>query len=278
MTLRGMNRCWILPVLFLLCLSMGCSTEQGSKETSERKSPPRLIAHRGASTIAPENTLPALQKAWEKGADGVEMDVRLSSDERIVAVHDRTTGRTGDRNVRVPKTPYDSLRKVDAGSWFDPAFEGVRIPLLDTLFDHVPFHKELVIEVKSGKKTIDRLERLLGGRESIPRFSLISFDRRVLAKAKELFPKIPTYWVLKRIAPLQKTIRKARKTGVNGLNVHHGSIDGPEKVEKLHDAGFYVLCWTVNDPAKAQRLLEWGVDGIVTDEVEKMRGVLDKED
>jgi glycerophosphoryl diester phosphodiesterase len=251
---------------------MGCRTEAGQE--SERRAPPRLIAHRGASAIAPENTLPALQKAWEKGADAVEMDVRLSSDDRIVAIHDRTTGRTCDRDLRVPKTSYDSLRELDAGSWFDPAYEGTRIPLLDSLLDRVPFHKELVIEVKSGRKTIDRLERLLADRESIPRFSLISFDRRVLAKGKELFPKIPAYWVLRRITPLERTIRKGKETGVDGLNIHHGSIKGPEKVERLHEAGFFVLCWTVNDSAKARRLLEWGVDGIVTDEVEKLRGVL----
>lgn len=269
-------RLFLALLLSLTFLSHSCM-ENASDRSKEDRKPPRLIAHRGASKAAPENTLPALDSAWKKGADAVEVDVRLTSDGHIVAIHDRTTTRTSDRKDTVSKTPYDSLARADAGTWFDPEFEGTRIPLLDTVFDHVPFHKELLVEIKSGPETIDQLRKLLSERTSIPAFSLISFDRKVVERAKERFPEIPVYWVVRGGGSWKKLIRKAQALELDGINAHHRSIDERQRVERVHDAGLHLLCWTVNDTVRAKDLQEMGIDGIVTDEVAKMRSVL-KED
>ena len=231
--------------------------------------PPLLVAHRGASEAAPENTIPAVEKAWELGADAVELDVRVTKDDRMVVIHDRSTERTTGRKLMVENVPYDSIAELDAGSWFDARFEGTRIPLLKEVMDHVPADRELLIEIKSGPHAVGLFEELLEEREAIPAFSIISFDRKVVKKAKERFPKIPAYWVLGKAGKLERTIRKAKQVGVNGLDLHHLNY-GPKSTERIRKAGLHALAWTVNDTSRAKELLGMKVGSLTSDRVGKL--------
>ncbi len=265
-----------LGFFFFYLLAMGAFSCSGTGSSRTPSMDTRIIAHRGASAKAPENTLPAVEKAWELGADAVEVDVRVTKDERIVAIHDRSTERTTGRKFMVRKTSYDSLSELDAGSWFDPSFDGTRIPLLDSILDRVPADKELVIEIKSGVKTVGMIEDLLSKREMIPKFSIISFNYEVVARAEKIFPKIPSYWVLRRIGNLDKRLQRAKKAELDGLNFHHRNLsDGSkDRVGSIHEAGLEALCWTVYDSDRAKALRSMDVDGIITDHPSRIRKVL----
>lgn len=264
---------WRVAILFFSLLLMKCNpfdpdAQEGSPPASN------LIAHRGAAEDAPENTLPAIDTAWKYGADAVEIDVRMSKDGRVVVIHDSSTARTTGRKLKVAQVPYDSLAELDAGRWFAEDFKGTRIPLLDEILDRTPPDKELLIEVKSGPRTIDAIEKVLSDREAIPAFSIISFQRKVLLRSKELFPRIPAYWNLARVGRLERCIRKAKEGGINGLNLYHQVVRDASTVKRIKGADLQLLCWTINDTERARSLLEMGVDGIVTDRVGAMKEVL----
>src|SRR3954471_8107407 len=117
-----------------------------------------IVAHRGASFDAPENTLAAYRLAWEQGADGAEGDYYLTTDQRIVCIHDPTTRRTGDRDLDVAKSTFDELRKVDVGSWKNAKYKGEQIPTIDEVLAIVPPGKLYFIEVKCGPEILPGIE------------------------------------------------------------------------------------------------------------------------
>lgn len=262
-------------LLFFASTIFACSS---SYEPMGHHPPPTLIAHRGASTVAPENTIPAVEAAWDLGADAVEVDVRISGDDRLVVIHDRNTARTTGAHLKVAKSSYEKLKTLDAGSWFDPSFSSARIPLLDEVLDHVPPDKQLLIEFKSGRGSISLLKEVLKQREVIPPFAIISFDRQVVAEAKKELPEIPSYWILSNASPIAPNIRKAKEVELNGLNVKHGNFSSGKRVDKVREEGLHLLSWTVNDPERARELKEMGVQGIITDEVKAVKVALEKEE
>src|SRR6476646_6938394 len=115
---------------------------------------PLIIAHRGASIDAPENTLAAFKSAWPQGADGIETDIRLTADGRVVCIHDEDTRRvTGGQQVLViANTRYADLKPIDIGGWKGPKWRGEAIPTLDDALDAVPAGKYAFIELKSGSE------------------------------------------------------------------------------------------------------------------------------
>ena len=111
-------------------------------------SPPLIIAHRGDVSAAPENTIPAFESALEAGADGIELDVRLTRDNRLVAIHDRTLDRTTSGRGMVDHQDLDVLQRLDAGSWFGPAFSGEPPPSLEQIFQALPRDFLINVEMK----------------------------------------------------------------------------------------------------------------------------------
>ena len=120
-----------------------------------------IIAHRGASHSAPENTVAAVELAWQRGADAVEFDVWLTADGRIVGLHDETTERTTGKNWTVGKKTFDELRSLDAGSWKGPAWAGEKIPSLAELLATIPEGKRVFIEIKDDVRLVPELLRVL---------------------------------------------------------------------------------------------------------------------
>src|SRR5690554_6490425 len=122
---------------------------------------PIIVAHRGASWDAPENTVASALLAWELGADAVEVDVYMAKDNRIMVIHDKDTKRTaaGKKNMVVKSTPSLVLRDLDVGSWKDDSFKGEKIPFLDEIIQTVPENKLLIIEIKDDRSIIPHLKR-----------------------------------------------------------------------------------------------------------------------
>ena len=246
-----------------------------------------FVAHRGASHDAPENTLAAFRLAWEQGADAIEGDFRLSADGHIVCIHDETTGRTGDRDINVARSSFESLRKVEVGAWKGAEWKGERIPELDEVLDLVPDGKRLFLEVKCGVEIVEKLVPELKARKSYAKkIVIICFEEAVIAAVREKLPECKAMWLC---AYKEKGVRKADKTiqwtpghesvlatlkkcRASGLD-SQANLDvlTPGFVKKLRKRNLEFHAWTINDLATARRLKDLGVDSLTTDRPEWLR-------
>jgi len=225
-----------------------------------------FIAHRGASYLAPENTVASANLAWELGADAVEVDVYLSLDNRVMVIHDKDTKRTsaGKKNMVVKDSPSLVLRDLDVGSWKDPRFKGEKIPFISEIIATVPAGKNLVIEIKSGSEIIPHLKREIEKSGKLDQIVFISFGWETILDSKKEFPKNKCYWLSSSKQGLKTKIDEAAKAGLEGINLNYNIID-QEVMQMAADRNLEVLVWTVNDPVVAKRMTELGVKGITTD-------------
>ena len=155
-----------------------------------------IIAHRGASRSAPENTLPAFRLAWRQGADAAELDVRLSRDGRIVVMHDATAHRAGGLDRKVCSLTLAELRALDFGRWKGAKWAGTRIPTLDEVVRTVPAGKRLLIEIKCGAEIIPELRKVLDeSGNALAEFILQSFSLPTMEVVKRKFPDVEAGWL-----------------------------------------------------------------------------------
>lgn len=233
----------------------------------------KIIAHRGASSLAPENTLASARLAWEQGADAVEVDVRLTRDGRIVAIHDPTTGRTADTDLEVAATDSLDLRRLDVGSLKHPQFAGERIPFLEEILETVPPGRQLFVEVKCGPEIFPLLNETIARSDKRAQVVLIGFDLATMKAAKEVMPDVPVHWLCdkKLWRPSRFVLAvTARAHGLDGLNVHWSGVTW-RFAKVARRAGLKLFAWTVDDPADAARLRAIGVDGITTNCPDRLR-------
>lgn len=232
--------------------------------------PVEIIAHRGASYLAPENTMTSVMLGWEKGAD-VEVDVYLSKDNRIVVIHDASTKRTAGIDLKVSETASDELRKLDVGRFKADEFAGERIPFLADIIKTIPAKRKLYVEIKCGKEILPFLRHLIIESGKISRIVIIGFDLETVTMSKELID-VPTYWLKgtakdketgERIPHDAKLVQTVEDRGLDGLDVHYAGVTG-EFVRAAKAAGQKLYVWTVDDPEEAIRLVKLGVDGITT--------------
>ena len=244
-----------------------------------------IVAHRGASYDAPENTLPAIQLGFEQGADAVEIDIYLTRDGRIVALHDATTKRTAGVNRPVAEQTLAELKKLDAGRWKGERWAGVEIPTLEEALAAVPPGKRLVIEIKAGAEILPELERVVEASGKGEQTAVIGFSYPVIRAAQKRLPDIPMYWLygfsagerlLNGRPSHEDLIRKAEEAGLAGLDVNYRGDFDREFVQKLERSGLKLWVYTVNDPAEAKRLAEMGVDAITTDRPALLRQHLEQ--
>jgi glycerophosphoryl diester phosphodiesterase len=234
-----------------------------------------IIAHRGASWDAPENTVAALKLAWEQGADAVEFDVFLTKDGHIVAMHDRDTERTAGVKLLVADSTLDELRKLDVGKWKDPKYAGEKIPTLAEMLATVPAGKQAFVEVKCGPEIVPELDRVLRESKLKPEQTpVISFNADVIAAVKKARPDLPAYWIVglrenkKTKAPpptAEQLIAKAKEIRADGLDLQAAPVLDKAYADKVKAAGLRLYVWTVNDADEARRMVEIGAEGITTD-------------
>ncbi|MBN1845365.1 MAG: glycerophosphodiester phosphodiesterase [Sedimentisphaerales bacterium] len=231
-----------------------------------------IIAHRGASYLAPENTRASTLLAWKLNADAVEVDVYLSKDNRIVVIHDRTTKRTAGVDVNVAQATAEELRQLDVGSFKSKKYAGEKIPFLEEIIATIPPKKKLYVEVKCGPEIVPLLKQVIEQSGKKKQIVIISFNLDVVAQAKKVMPNIPAYWLLGTQKDKQteallphdpQWLQTASQRGIEGLDVHYAGVT-PDfmKAVKEHKQELYV--WTVDDPKEAKRLIALGVKGITT--------------
>ena len=238
-----------------------------------------IIAHRGASLEAPENTLAAFKLAWEQGADAVELDVQATKDGRLVVLHDDDTRRTTGVRGMVNQQTLAAVHQFDAGQWKHARWKGERIPLLSEVLAIVPAEKRVFMEIKSGAQVLSELESVL---EACPlgpqQMVLMGFDFDLMCKVREQFGECETGWVIERPwkAPrLPRIIERAAEAGFRSL---HFSGEWPldqAMMDELHGAGFLITTWTVDDPRRAVQLAAAGIDGIITNDPFHIRKALE---
>ncbi|MBS0205045.1 MAG: glycerophosphodiester phosphodiesterase [Planctomycetes bacterium] len=245
-----------------------------------------IIGHRGASYDAPENTLESFQLGWQQHADAVELDIMISSDGRIVVIHDKDTKRLAGVDRLVADQSFEELRKLDVGRWKDPRWEGTRIPRFKDVLASIPAGKRLFIEIKCGSEVLPELKRELAeAKRPAAQTALIGFSARTMADAKRAFPDLEVYWIVdikpnpktgKKSPSVEELIQGAKETGVDGLDLSaHETIDRPYAT-KIREAGLKLAVWTVNDPKLARQMIAAGVQGITTDRPGWMREQLKK--
>ncbi|MBA3315417.1 MAG: glycerophosphodiester phosphodiesterase [Planctomycetota bacterium] len=234
-----------------------------------------IIAHRGASYDAPENTLSSVKLAWEQNTDSVEIDVYLSKDGRIVLFHDKETDRIGGRKKKIIDQTYEELQQLDVGAWKDLKYAGEKMPTLEEILPTIPDGKRLYVEIKHDASILRELKKSFAkaGVDG-EKITIIAFDCDVIVGTKKLMPSIPAYWLssIKQDKqtgewgpPREELIAKAKAAGVEGLDLQAQPVIDADYVKAVKDAGLEFYVWTVNDPAEAKRLVEAGVDGITTD-------------
>ena len=229
-----------------------------------------IIAHRGESYDAPENTLASINLAWERDADAVEIDVQLTKDEKIVLIHDRTTLRTSGRYKRIASNNYDELLKIDVGKFKGAKWKNEKIPLLDEVIDTVPGNKILFVEIKSDERILKPLQNLIDQKGITPaQIKFIGFNIITMKILKETFPEIGVYWIVegknyKSKDNLKETIRKCKSAKLDGLDVQAKKYLNNNVIQFIKNSGLRIYTWTVDDPVRAKQLHFDGIDGITT--------------
>lgn len=239
---------------------------------------PDIIAHRGASHDAPENTVAAIKLAWEQQADGSELDIYLSQDGEVVVMHDANTKRTaGGVSKVIAESTAAELRTLDVGTWKGAAFAGERIPILSEMLATVPRGKYVFVEVKCGPEIVPALLRTLVASGLKPtQTPIICFNAKVIAAVKKARPDLPAYWLVsldKKDAKKQplppptaaELIAQAKAIHADGLDLSASPALDADYAKAIQAAGLRLYVWTVNDPAVAKRMAALGVDGITTD-------------
>lgn len=242
-----------------------------------------IIAHRGFSAKAPENTLAAFSLAWESKADGCELDLHLTVDQKIVVLHDSTTQRTSGISHAVAETDAATLTAIDVGSWKNPRWEGEKIPTLDQALATLPAGEQrFFLEIKCGPEVVPHLvETLKPLKARADQLVIISFNRSACAAAKKALPWLKVYQLASyrkrgsdQTADLATVIANAQADQLDGLNLGRDWPWTPAMVSTIRQAQLGVYVWTVNDPQEAKRLAALGVDGITTDDPVAIRKAL----
>lgn len=232
----------------------------------------RHIAHRGAGKLAPENTLAAFRHGASFGYRMFEFDVKLSADGKPVLMHDATLDRTTSGSGRVDALTLGELAALDAGSWHSPAYAGEPVPTLAAVARYTQANGCFVnIEIKPVPGNEYRtgaavaLDALALWQDAAVPPLLSSFSEVALEAARLAAPGLPRALLLDRLPA--DWLDRLRRLDCVALDANHRELDA-NVIGQAHAAGFKVLCYTVNESARADDLLGWGLDGLITDAVD----------
>lgn len=232
----------------------------------------RVIAHRGGGALAPENTLAALRKAKKLGFGGVEFDVMLAADGIPILMHDETLERTTSGSGAIAETAYRDMQELDAGSWFSREHAGEPLPSFERagrlclelgLWANVEIKPVTGFETETGTAAALLARALWRGAPLQPLLS--SFQPLALTAAREAAPELPRGALTKRIPPRWQ--QRLQTLGCVSLHCDYRLLLEQE-ARAVRDAGYWLMCYTVNDPAIARVLFDWGVDAVVTDRLD----------
>ncbi len=235
-----------------------------------------ITAHRGSAGYAPENTLAAIRKGLASGADRIEVDIHQSKDGQLFIMHDVSVDRTTNGHGLLKNYTSDSLKKLDAGSWFSPEYKGEPVPTLEEAFKLINGKAVFVVELKHGSDMYPGIEEkvidLIRKYNAYSWVIIHSFDDKVLQRFHQLDHRIELHklFVFKtNLFPLIYDLKVhfgslKKYNNVKEISVYYKFVNKP-LINAAHRMGFKINAWTVNDPDIARRLIYMGVDGIITD-------------
>ena len=275
---RGQKK--LLNYLFILFLYLTFIPNAFSK--------PLIIAHRGASGEAPENTMVAFKLAWELGADGIEGDFHLTRDGHIVAIHDKDTNKVtkGKNKLLVKKTSLKELQGLDVGSWKNETYSKARIPTLEDVIDSLPEGKKFFIEIKCGTEIMKPLIKVIDlkvkERPNLKtNISFISFDKDVIKSCRTQWPDIEANYLesykkikgISKWAPNENEVFRLLKLSLaSGIGTQaNKEVLNPKFIKRLRLNQLSFHCWTINDIETARHFRDLGVDSITTDFPKRIR-------
>ena len=233
---------------------------------------PTIVAHRGGGSLAPENTLAAIDTGARLGQKMIEVDAKLSADGLLFLLHDDTLERTSNGHGIAGSLNWDALSGLDAGSWFGESFAGEPLPLLSDVAARCAQHQLAInIEIKptTGSEAETGREVALAARElwrdQSPPPLLSSFSITALAAALRAAPELPRGLLLDEWD--ENWLKLSRQLGCSALHLNQEVLT-EDRVSKITEAGLHILAYTVNSPYRARALLSWGVDSICTDRID----------
>jgi len=246
----------------------------------------RIIAHRGASFDAPENTLASVNLAWEQHIDYVEVDVKLTKDNVIVVFHDETTMRYNQVDTLVNQYNFEELLAIDVGIFKGEQWKNECIPTLEQVLKTIPVNGTLVVELKDGPEIENALITLEKQYTKIwQQLEFIAFNYETICMVKKLFPNNKCLWLLdldydletsKNIPSNKEIIRKVKQYHLDGIDVFAGEVANESFFKTMHKENFEVYLWTINKLEHAKRYLPFLPDGITTDRPKWLKAQLQR--
>ena len=232
-----------------------------------------VIAHRGASAYAPENTFAAFDLALEMGCNHIELDVRLTRDSQVVVSHDDTVDRTTNGSGRVEELLLEEIQKLDAGSWKDARFAGERVPTLEEVLAKYRGQAHLHIELKAGHPSLaEKVAKLVQPQQAERSATIVSFDSEMLKEVSEMAPSLPRGWLVRHLD--HETIRETVSMNVDQLLPPARSLT-PALVRLAHHGGLSVKAWATHLAADAEHVLECGADGMIVDWPDRVKAMVE---
>lgn len=228
---------------------------------------PLIVAHRGSSKAAPENTIPAFKLAWKQGADAIEADFHLSKDGHIVCVHDKNTQKASGKKLVVNKSTLAELRQLDVGFKHGEEFKGTVIPTIAEVFLTIPKQKKIYIEIKCGVEIIPvLLKEIQKSGLKNEQIVIISFNKDVIKEMKEKAQDYKAFWLtsIKKNTSLESILSTLKQIKADGVSTNKNNIT-QEFIKGILEKGYQYHVWTINDVKTAKRFKEWSAMSITTD-------------
>ncbi len=265
-----MKKLFISTTVILLAVFTSCTQKPQTK----------VVAHRGGSHLAPENTAPAFDNAIKLGVDMIEIDVEQTSDGVVIVLHDARVDRTTQGTGAVDSLTYDYIKTLDAGSHFSDKFKGTKISTLDEVMDQINGKTGLLIEIKNGserypgieQKVVDAIQK----RKAYKWVVVQSFNKKAIDMVKAADKKIKTYYLLGRdsFPKYYNSLRAGNETiDFDGLAVSWKAWS-KNSLDSVKNLGLVTYAWTVDDTTAMKQLIDWNISGIITDDPDKLIEIL----
>lgn len=226
-----------------------------------------VIAHQGASSYAPGNTLAAFDLALRMGARHIELDVNSTSDKHIVVMHDDTLDRTTNGSGPITSHTLAALRELDAGSWFGIKFKGERIPTFDEVLERYKGRMHIHTEIKGHTCLAQQIADLVRKHGMEEQVTITSFQKIRLEEIRAYAPELPVGWLVAEVT--DAIIDQAQAMGLTQLCPRADTVT-PELVRRLHTEGFVVRAWGVDNEELMQQVVQAGADGMTVNFLDKL--------
>jgi glycerophosphoryl diester phosphodiesterase len=242
------------------------------------------IGHRGAPTLAPENTVAAMRAAIKAGVDGIEFDIHTTADHKMIVIHDGGLARTTDGgNARVTTKTLAELRALDAGSWGEwkgGKFVGEKLPIPEEVIHEIAVGGVIPVVHIKDTDVIPGTMRILADEKVVDRAIMFSFDYQVMERFEKEYPHVKKGWILDKkqldeSGGFQGAIAKALQAKCDLVNFRC-PLATPEAVAACHEAKLPVFAWDVNKKSEMEALIRMGVDGMLVDDVPMLNATLEE--